>query len=167
MIVKFLLYHIDQMQYAYSLPCLISMIYMYLHDDSAVLMGQREDDNETGVKCDNDNHVTLIFFSARHSNIDCILLSYSYIIMTTTRPRPASPNGAGPSSKKTKTSKNQPTSVEYINNVTSEKLQEYRETYLAATPYRHAVVKDFLSDELVCPQSYDSSSKLMSSSKES
>jgi len=33
--------------------------------------------------------------------------------------------------------------------VTSEKLEEYRETYLAATPYRHAVVKDFLSDELV------------------
>ena len=69
--------------------------------------------------------------------------------MTTTRPRPASPNGSGPSSKKTKTSKNEPTSVEYINNVTPEKLQQYRETYLAATPYRHAVVKDFLSDELV------------------
>jgi len=69
--------------------------------------------------------------------------------MTTTRPRPASPDGSGSSSKKTKTSKNEPTSVEYINNVTPEKLQEYRETYLAATPYRHAVVKDFLSDELV------------------
>lgn len=68
--------------------------------------------------------------------------------MTTTRPRPTSPNGSGPSSKKTKTSKNEPTSIEYINNVTPEKLQEYRETYLAATPYRHAVVKDFLSDEL-------------------
>jgi hypothetical protein len=76
--------------------------------------------------------------------------------MTTTRPRPTSPNGSGPSSKKTKTSKNEPTSVEYINNVTPEKLQEYRETYLAATPYRHAVVKDFLSDELVCHYTIDS-----------
>lgn len=69
--------------------------------------------------------------------------------MTTGRPRPASTDGSGPSSKKTKVSQNEPTSVEYINKVTPEKLQEYRETYLAATPYRHAVVKDFLSDELV------------------
>jgi hypothetical protein len=70
--------------------------------------------------------------------------------MTTSRPRPASPNGSGPSVKKAKTSasKGSP-STDYINNVTPEKLQEYREKYVNATPYRHAVVKDFLSDELV------------------
>jgi hypothetical protein len=86
--------------------------------------------------------------------------------MTTTRPRPASPNGSEPSSKKTKTAQKEPTSVEYINNVTPEKLQEYRETYLAATPYRHAVVKDFLSDELVRHYTYDNKVELMISSKE-
>jgi hypothetical protein len=56
--------------------------------------------------------------------------------------------------------------VEYINHVTPEKLQEYRETYLAATPYRHAVVKDFLSDELVRHYTYDNKVELMISSKE-
>jgi hypothetical protein len=114
-----------------------------------------KNNNETGITADNDNHVILYFFSARHSNNHCLLFSHSYTIMTTTRPRPASPNGSGPSSKKTKTWKNEPTSVEYINNVTPENLQEYRETYLAATPYRHAVVKDFLSDELVRHCSFD------------
>ena len=110
---------------------------------------------QCGVRCDNDNHVTLNFFSARHSNIYYILFIRSYSTMTITRPRPASPNRSGPSSKKTKTAKNEPTSVEYINNITPEKLQEYRETYLAARPYRHAVVKDFLSDELVRDLSHD------------
>jgi len=70
--------------------------------------------------------------------------------MTTTRTRSASPNGAGPSAKKAKTGANGKVSTDYINKVTPEKLQEYRESYRGATPYRHAVVKDFLSDELVC-----------------
>jgi hypothetical protein len=69
--------------------------------------------------------------------------------MTTARPHPASPNGSGPSTKKVKTTKSDTVSTDYINNVTPERLQEYKEKYLSATPYRHAVVKDFLSDELV------------------
>lgn len=66
--------------------------------------------------------------------------------MTTTRTRSASPNGAGPSTKKAKVAS---VATDFINRVTPEKLAEYRETYKTATPYRHAVVKDFLSDELV------------------
>lgn len=65
--------------------------------------------------------------------------------MTTSRTRSQSPDGAGPSVKKARKVE----STDYINRVTPEKLQEYRETYKKATPYHHAVVKDFLSDELV------------------
>lgn len=68
-----------------------------------------------------------------------------YSIMTTSRAREDSPSGAGPSTKKPRRVE----ATDYINKVTPGKLQQYQETYKQATPYRHAVVKDFLSDELV------------------
>lgn len=74
-----------------------------------------------------------------------LLLLHPTTTMTTSRARSQSPNGAGPLTKKAKTA----ASTDYINRISPEKLQQYRETYKTATPYRHAVVKDFLSDELV------------------
>ena len=62
-----LVYHFRHMQYAISFLYLICMIDIRLHVGCPSRYSSVNERTKCGVRCDNDNHVTFNFFSARHN----------------------------------------------------------------------------------------------------